>query len=205
MIRRLLVLSFTLCALGLIGCSSVQKDYDYMSENDYQRRTKLTQSLVAGTEPMSEAAIQKILSSRVALPKKINLAIVRLSDSSEGADFQTIDKDIADQFYNRATWGGRVQSIIPVPQMLLAKPVTLTSLRQSAVLLQADALIIVRPVSFADWKYQLVEENKAKAITSLEVVFLDTRTGVVPYTSLITETAEILKEKSLKKNIVNVN
>jgi hypothetical protein len=79
---------------------------------------------------------------------------------------------------------------------MLAKPVTLSSLRQAAVLLQADALIIVKPASYGDWKYQWFEENKAKGITSLEVVLLDTRTSVVPYTSLVTETVEILKEKS---------
>src|SRR4051812_31620644 len=110
MIRRLSVMLFAIAALGLVGCATAQKDYDYMSGSDYQRKSKLTQSLVSGTEPMSEAAVRKILSSRVALPKKINLAVVRLSDFPEGSDFQTIDKDVADQFYNKSMWGSRVQS-----------------------------------------------------------------------------------------------
>jgi hypothetical protein len=166
-----------------------------MATREYQSKPKLTQSLLGPTDQLSEASIQKILSSKVALPKSIRLAVVRLSDSTEGFDTQTVDKELAEQFYGKANWGPRVQSIIPVPQVMLSKPVTLAALRQAAALLQADALVIIKPVSYADWKVQWFEENKAKGITSLEVLLLDTRTSVVPYTSLITETAEITKDK----------
>lgn len=79
---------------------------------------------------------------------------------------------------------------------MLAKPVTLTSLRQAAVLLQADALLIVKPMSYGDYKFQIFDDNKAKGVTSLEVLLLDTRTSVVPFTSVITETAELTKAKA---------
>ncbi|MCC7404152.1 MAG: hypothetical protein IT288_07110 [Bdellovibrionales bacterium] len=41
---------------------------------------------------------------------------------------------------------------------------------------------------------QFFENDKAKGVTSLEVLLLDTRTSVVPFTSLITEVAEVTKE-----------
>lgn len=179
-----------------MGCSSIRKKYDYMSEPDYQKKTKLTQSILSGSEVLSESDIQKILISKVSFPKKISLAVVRLFDSEEGMDFQTINNEIVDQFYNKALWGVRVNTVISMPQVMVSKPVTLSSLRQAAVLLQADALVIIKPASFSDWKFQWFEENKAKGITSLEVLLLDTRTRVVPYTSLITETIEISKDKS---------
>lgn len=184
-----------IAALSLAtGCATAKKDYDYMATKSYQSRPQLNQSLINGNEPLSEAAVQKILSSKVALPKMINLAIVRLDDSADGLDFQTIDKDVADKFYAKANWGSRVQSIIPVPQVMLSKPVTLIGLRQAAALLQADALLIIKPVSYGDWKFRLFDENKAKGITSLEILLMDTRTSVVPFTSLVTETAEIAKD-----------
>lgn len=182
-------------SLMLVGCAAVQKDYDHMASPDYQRKPQLRQSLVSGSEPLSEAVVQKILSSRVALPKVVNLAVVRLADSNNELDFQTIDQETADKFYNKANWGHRVQSITPVPQVMIAKPVTLSSLRQAAVLLQADALLIVKPVSYGDSKFQWFDKDKAKGITSLEVLLLDTRTSVVPFTAVITETAEITKNK----------
>lgn len=191
--RWLLVVVFAGLATA---CASAQKSYDYMGNADYKNKPQLRQSLVNGNEPLSEAAVQKILASKVSMPKMINLAIVRLSDSNEGLDLQTVDQEIAEQFYNKAAWGTRVQSIIPVPQVMLARPVTLMGLRQAAVLLQADALLIIKPVSYTDWKYQWFENDKAKGVTSLEVLLLDTRTSVVPYTSMITETAEVAKDKA---------
>lgn len=177
----------------LSACSSTQKDYSYMAQKDYQTRPKLSESLLGPNNVLSEDSIRKILNSKVTLPNKINLAVVRLSDYADGLEFQTIEKELADKFYNKSNWGSRVRTVIPVPQVMLAKPVTLNSLRQAAALLQADAIVIIKPVSYSDWKYQWFEQNKAKGITSLEVLFLDTRTSVVPYTSLITETSEILK------------
>ena len=196
MLKLLTVAVFMMATSGLVGCSSVSKDYGYMSGADYQKRPQLRQSLLDSSGALNETAVQKILTSKVALPKTVNLAVVRLSDSSEGLDFQMIDQEVAEKFYNKANWGPRVQSVIPVPQVMIAKPATLTSLRQAAALLQADALLIIKPVSYSDFKFQWFEDDKAKGITSLEVLLLDTRTSVVPYTSIVTETAEIAKDKS---------
>jgi hypothetical protein len=187
-----------LAAAAIVGCASKHKDFDHMDTDEYRSRPQLEQALVSANEPLTEAAVQKLLASRVALPKNINLAIVRLSEAG-GLDFQTLDEDVAERFYGRAAWGGRIQSIIPMPQMMVPKPITLASLRQAAVLLQADALLIVKPTSYADYKFRF-GENKAKGITSLEVILLDTRTSAVPFTSLITESAEILKNQEEYSN-----
>lgn len=45
--------------LFLSGCASKHKDYDYMTEARYQKRPQLHQSLVNGSEPLSEDAVQK--------------------------------------------------------------------------------------------------------------------------------------------------
>jgi hypothetical protein len=192
-INKLIIFLFVLLNLG---CSMAQKKYDYMSESEYQSRPKLSQSLLNESDKLSEASIQKILASKITLPKSINLSIVRLSDSTDGLNFQTIDDQISEQFYNKNLWGNRVQTVIPVPQVMISKPVTLASLRQAAALLQSDILVIIKPQSYADWKFQLFDKSKAKGIASLEVLLLDTRTSVVPYTSLITETVEVSREST---------
>lgn len=192
------MLKFAITGLALLGlgCATAQKDYAYMSGKDYQNKPKLSTGLMGPGDNLSEAAIQKILTSRVSMPKSINLAVVRLSEASDGLEFQTIDQTIAEQFYSKVNWGARVQSIIPMPQVMIAKPVTLVSLRQAAALLQADALVIIKPVSYGDWKFEAFEASKGKGVTSIEVLLLDTRTSVVPFTLLITETAEVAKEAS---------
>ncbi len=50
---------FFVFPMALVGCASVQKDYDHMAAPDYEKRPELHQSLINGTEPLSEAAVQR--------------------------------------------------------------------------------------------------------------------------------------------------
>lgn len=178
--------------LIVVGCSTASKDYTYMQGADYQNRQTLTKGLINDNEKLSEDAVQKILSSKVALPKKVTLAVVRLVDTRDGGlNFQMVDKELEQQFFEKKLWGDRVQSLILVPQIMISHPITLQSLRQAAALLQADALVVIRPLTYSLGKASLFSDNMAKSTTSIEVLVLDTRTNVVPYTSLITEDAEI--------------
>ena len=179
------------------SCSSVQKNYKYMEESSYQSKPVMTRSLIDPSKPLTEDAIQKILNSKIKVPNKVSLAITRINSSY---DFQRIDDEVANNFYDIKNWGNKVQSVIPVPQVLINAPINVSGLRRSAVLLQADLLLIVMPYSYGNWKFKWFEENKAKATTSLEVLLLDVRTGVIPFTSIITETIEISKNKKEYNN-----
>lgn len=200
--KSIIKISVSFLILILSACASskkaelVEKDYDYMATNDYQKQQTLTHGLFGPNDTLTESAIQKILTSKVVLPKKIRIAIIRLAESYTGFNFEPINNEINEQFYSKLNWGERVQSIIPVPQVMVANPITLTSLRNAAVLLQADVLVIIKPASSVDVKHQWLENNKAKGVSSLEVLLLDTRTSVVPYTTLITETAEVSREST---------
>ncbi len=185
-------ITITILISLLFGCASARKDYNYMAEKEYQSKPALTTSLMNG-ENLTEASIQKILSSKIVLPKTLSVAVIRIADSSYGLNFQTIDNQIAEEFYKKDNWGTRVKTLIPVPQIMIASPITLSGLRQSAVILQSDLLIVVKPSSYSEWKFQWLDENKAKGITTLEVLALDTRTGIVPFSSIVTEQAEVFK------------
>ena len=137
----------------LLSCSSAQKDYSYMSRKNYQSRSTLTKSLIDPLNPLSEDSIQKILDSKIKIPKRVNLAVTRMNSTN---DFQRIDEEVAKSFYDKKNWGQRVQTIIPVPQVLINHPVNITGLRNSAVVLQADMLLLVMPYSQGDWKLSLI-------------------------------------------------
>lgn len=182
-------LSLMIMALTF-SCASAQKDYSYMNNKSYQTKSVLKKSLIDSSKPLDEKSIQKVLNSKIRIPRAINLAVTRVGSDS---DFQRIDQKVAQDFYAKKNWGKRVQSIIPVPRVLIEAPISINTLRRSAVLLQADMHLIIMPFSYGDWKFQWFEKNKAKATTSLEVLLLDTRTGVIPFTSIITETVEVEK------------
>ena len=74
-------------ALVLAACSSVHKDYGYMSEPGYQAKDRLEGGLVGTNQELNEAGIQKMLANRVLLPKQVRLAIVRLPGTAENHSF----------------------------------------------------------------------------------------------------------------------
>ena len=45
-------------------------------------------------------------------------------------------------------------------------------------------------------KFRLFEVNKAKSQTTLQAFLLDTRTSIIPYTALISKTAEVAKDSA---------
>jgi hypothetical protein len=186
-------LRFGLTGLLLAGCASVHKDYGYMSEASYQAKDRLEGGLVGPNQELNEVGIQKLLANRVVLPKQVRLAIVRLPGTTVNQGFDEIRDDTATGFYQKSNWGPRVGAVIPTPELLLSKNPTLASLRQTGAYLQADAVLVVKPLVRSDWKFMAFEKNKATATTTLEVILIDTRTGAVPYTTIVTESVSVAK------------
>lgn len=176
--------------LSLVGCSMYRKKEDAFESEEYKDKAIQTQGMMGANDTLSEQSIQKILSTRIALPKKVSLAIVRVEDESNQLGFHVISENLEKQFYDEKLWGQRVQNIIVAPQIMIKKPYSLSSIRQSAGLLRADLVLIIHPLQYGDWKFGMFS-REAKATTTLEILLLDTRTATVPFTSLISETKEI--------------
>ncbi len=195
-IRTLLFVPVLL--LQVVACSSMQKDYGYMNSQAYQSRQALKTGALVSDENghLNEDSIQKLLESKIKIPKRVTLAVVRLNDSSQNYDFTPLDKEIAKDFYNLKNWGPRVQSVVHVPNIMLPHPMSLKGLRSVAALLQADMVLVISPQSVMDWELRVLDENQAKSFTHLDVLLMDTRTGAIPYTFMAAKSAEVRKVAS---------
>ena len=195
---QLLFSSLVVLFLFQVGCSSIQKDYSYMNKSTYQNKRQLQGgSLVKDDKGgLTEASIKNLLESRIKMPKKISLAVFRLGNSQQEFDFEPLDDEIATEFYQHSNWGKRVQSVIPVPSIMLPSNVSMKSMRDAAALLQADALLVITPNTQMDWRLRVLDENEAKAFTHFEVLLIDTRTGAIPYTFMASRSAKVIKGKS---------
>lgn len=165
----------------LLGCSTLPKQVssDYLAK--MQDRETIGESLLDEKGNLGEQEISRLLNSKIEIPRDLHLAVVFLSDSNF---FET--KYLSprmERFFDRKEWGGRVQAISPVPQSLLGKSSDLRSLRRAAALLQADMLLVIKPVTRSDWRFSFFR-SRAKAFSSVEVMLVDTRTSVVPFTVL---------------------
>lgn len=156
------------------------------------RGTTLNASLM-GPEGFPEQAIQKVLSSRLEIPKSVSLAVVRLDSQGEGLQFRPFDEETVEILFKGLKSHPRVRSVIPVPETLLSKPVTLNSIRTAGVLVQADLVLVLKSVAAGDWQYRMFERDQAKTTIVVESFVLDTRTSIVPFTGVTSEQADVVK------------
>ena len=72
---------------------------------------------------------------------------------------------------------------------------TIPVLREASVRLQSPLLVIYRINSDIYEEYRVFRSNKSKAYATVEVVLLDVRTGIIPFTSIATREYQSTKTK----------
>jgi len=74
------------------------------------------------------------------------------------------------------------------------RQVSIPVLREAAVRLQADLLLVFRLGSDTYSQYRAFAKDKVKAYSTCEVVLLDVRTGLVPFTRVVSRERLELKQ-----------
>jgi hypothetical protein len=150
-----------------------------------------TGSLFPGDQlVLNDAQIEKIFATRIAVPDGAKLAVVRYgrwpagfwSEESARLDQQSIDGLLAKL---RAVKHVRAAQV--VPEMLLPRQMDVPHLRETAARVQADLLLIYRPTSRSYGRSQFLKKDATRAYCTVEVALLDTRSGVITFTTRATE------------------
>ncbi len=81
-----------------------------------------------------------------------------------------------------------------MPSILANSKSSLTQLRETAVRLQADLLLIFHLQSDLYYKYKLLKKDQAKAFANCEALLMDIRTGMVPHSDVLTSEQLIQKK-----------
>ena len=144
----------------------------------------------------SEAAIQLLLDGRIELPDSMRIAIYRYGSTSTNRYYRNwwYDEEYlkTQQSYQEALSQkiasvDRVQRLILMPQLMIDQNPNITQLREAAVRLQADLLLVYTINSDIYYKYKAFKKDEAKAFATCEAIFMDIRTGVIPHSSVLTE------------------
>jgi hypothetical protein len=155
----------------------------------------ITQSLFSDkNSTISEENIQKILDGTYKLPQQLRVAIVRIDNNSSNRRYYWNDEQFLktqqsylDLFTDMLRQSQRVVSVSTVPELLLTKPQTFTNIREAAVRLQADVVIIYSITTDIYSKYKLFSKPDIKAFATTQLLMLDVRTGLVPFSTIITK------------------
>ncbi len=157
---------------------------------------------------LSQAAIDTILSSRIVIPDNSKLAIIKFPGALEqnsskygygywrSEQYLSLQQSYVDTLISIIDSSQKINSISLLPSLLTPQSPTIPILREAAVRLQAPLLVVYRINSDIYQEYRMFRSTKAKAYATVEIVLLDIRTGIIPFTAISTKEAQSAKRKS---------
>lgn len=189
-----------LTSLFLISCSAPKhigapgQQADNFSDNG----EPITQSLFSDKNAtISEENIQKILDGNFNLPPQLRVAVVSVENTSPNRryywnywtdeQYLKTQQSYLDLFSDKLKQSQRVVSVATIPDLLLSKPHTFTNIREAAVRLQADIVIVYSITTDIYSKYKLFTKPDIKAFATTQLIVLDVRTGLVPFSTIVTK------------------
>jgi hypothetical protein len=161
--------------------------------------TVITQSLFNDkAATISEEGIQKILSGNYQLPEKLRVAIVRIDQQPRSyywndEDFLKTQQAYLDLFTGKFKQSKRITEVTTIPSLLISKTPSFTSIREAAVRMQADVVVIYAITSDIYSKYKFFSRTDIKAFATTQLMLLDVRTGLIPFSTIITK--DVLSQK----------
>lgn len=167
---------------------------------EYQERPVLESSLFPSDKNvLGEEAIQRILTSKFTMPNTIKIALFRLQDIQQqqairyygygywrSEEYLKIQQTYIDTLSREISRSDRVIEVASIPSVLTPKDPSLPIIRETAVRLQADTLMVLKLTTDVYEKSRLFQSSQAKAFCTCEGFLLDVRTGLIPFSKIIT-------------------
>jgi hypothetical protein len=172
---------------ALSACGTADSLYH---DPDYKKRPLLDVSLMQDDKArLTQEAIQRLLASRVEIPPKAKLAVYPLRrvtmeiDDPRSYEFVQAQKECLQELQRPIALTGRLSEITLMPRLLTPADPSLTRLREVAAVMQADLLLVyeARSELVTSPGFLFFSKDEVKVGTSLELVLIDVKTGVVPY------------------------
>lgn len=182
------------CAVGLLlilvgGCVSTGSQVaDSGWRWEFDESYTISNSLFPSDQNLlSNEAIDEILGGTIALPVSAHLAVLPIG--------RRPDIGIADDLFSSIEESERVDRVSYLPWLLVPRNATMSHLRESAARYQANLLFIYRDTSSTYTNYRFAARDEVRAYSTVEAILLDVRTGIVPFSTLISE-EHTLRESS---------
>jgi hypothetical protein len=192
-ISFLLMISFIL----LTSCKTTKQLSNSPGTETPAGDTLITQSLFSDkSSTISEENIQKILDGNYKLPQQLRVAILRLESSPQlkrfywnywsDEQYLKTQQSYLDLFSNKFKQSPRVTNLSIIPDLLVSKAPSFTSIREAAVRMQADIVVVYSISSDIYSKYKPFSKPDIKAFATTQLIILDVRTGLIPFSTIVT-------------------
>jgi hypothetical protein len=186
------------CAGALLaGCTEIPTNrMPVMATAAYSAQEPIATSLFPSDQAiLSDEAVAKILTSKLELPAKAKLALMKFPEE-EGAgsygryywrneEFLRLQQEQVDALSHGLLASDQIQEVMPLPSLMMPSRLSISTLREAAVRMQADLLLIYRVGNDTYSQSRAFSKDRVKAYSTCELVLLDVRTGLVPFTRVV--------------------
>jgi hypothetical protein len=172
---------------------------DFIPRGNYADTMILRSHFSDKNATISEDDIQKVLNGSLKLPEKLRVAIVKLENPNKSysawndEDYIKLQQLYMERFTNILQDCKRVAKISLVPGLLAGYSPSMAQLREVAVRMQADVVVVFTTQNDLYARYRLFSKTKYKAFATTQLLLMDVRTGLVPFTQIATR--DFLSEK----------
>lgn len=198
-------IAFLLLTAFLYNCTATRPSYTGVTAYGVDNHGVITKSLFDSKDrTISEEDIQRILNGAIVIPDTITVAIFKYPSTSinryytnwwTDEEYLKTQQSFVDTLVSQIGSSNKVKKVIPVPTLMASTSPNITQLRETAVRLQADILIVYSVTSDIYYKYKVFQTNEAKAFATCETILMDTRTGVIPHSSIVTREKHAFKNQ----------
>lgn len=197
------IIIFALTVFSSCATSHPTSSNELVERQNPSETTEITKSLFSDkSASISEQSIQKILDGHYRLPDELRVAFVNLS-SLETKRFHWNDEqylkaqqNYLDLFSGQFRASSRVRKISTIPDILISSSPTFTGIREAAVRTQSDIVVIYAIQDDIYSKFKFLTKARIKAFATTQLIVLDVRTGLIPFTTIVTRDFEDQKIES---------
>lgn len=202
--KKILSSLIVLCTIGLFNSSCAAPQTTYATDTTVKKSVaysdEITQSLFdAKDATISEENIQKILDGKLTLPSSLRIAIIGIESPRiqrnywDDEDYLVSRQQYQDMLASGLKKNARVESVSIIPSVMLPSSPSLSAIREVAVRMRADMVLVYYTTGGIYRKYKLFSSTEFKAFATTQALFMDTRTGIVPFTDIVSSDAQIKK------------
>lgn len=198
MIRLTLFLALVFLFVGCTAPVSTLSRPDAYYESATAAETDA--SLFSGdAETLADDAIRRILEYQYAPPSLSRIAIMPFGRevwSTWSEELAMASESLQTQVLDQLRASPKVYDASYLPSILVPLNRTVPHLREAAARYQADLLLVYRSYCQSFDRYRFFAADTSRAYCGVEAVLLDTRTGLVPFTSVATRSYDVVEDEA---------
>lgn len=144
---------------------------------------------------MGDDVVARVLSSRLELPVRAKIALMKFPQDSgskyygryfwRDEEYVKLQQSQIDLLASALRGAEQVSDVIPLPSLLTPSKTSIPMLREAAVRMQADLVVVFKVSSETYSQYRAFSKDRVKAYSTCEIVLLDVRAGLVPFARVL--------------------